>query len=112
MGYLSQNSHLILFLVACVAATVIPRFLPLFCLRGEIPHWLREWLDYIPAAVMAALVAPDLLFINGTFTPDPTQNIFLIAGVLTLAFCALTKNFFGTILFGMGIVALMRYFGF
>ena len=65
----------------CVLATVLPRILPLYAFSRELPAFVKTWLNYIPAAVMAALVAPDLLFYGGTFNPDPLNNVFLLAGI-------------------------------
>ena len=72
---------------------------------------VKTWLNYIPAAVMAALVAPDLLFYGGTFNPDPLDNVFLLAGIASMIFAIVSKNFFATIVFAMAFVAGMRYFG-
>ena len=72
---------------------------------------MKTWLNYIPAAVMAALVAPDLLFYGGTFNPDPLNNVFLLAGIASMIFAIVSKNFFATIVFAMAFVASMRYFG-
>ena len=95
----------------CVLATVLPRILPLYAFSRELPAFVKTWLNYIPAAVMAALVAPDLLFYGGTFNPDPLDNVFLLAGIASMIFAIVSKNFFATIVFAMAFVAGMRYFG-
>ena len=81
----------------CVLATVLPRILPLYAFSRELPAFVKTWLNYIPAAVMAALVAPDLLFYGGTFNPDPLNNVFLLAGIASMIFAIVSKNFFATI---------------
>ena len=95
----------------CVLATVLPRILPLYAFSRELPAFVKTWLNYIPAAVMAALVAPDLLFYGGTFNPDPLNNVFLVAGIASMIFAIVSKNFFATIVFAMAFVAGMRYCG-
>ena len=95
----------------CVLATVLPRVLPLYAFSRELPAFVKTWLNYIPAAVMAALVAPDLLFYGGNFNPDPLNNVFLLAGIASMIFAIVSKNFFATIVFAMAFVAGMRYFG-
>jgi len=45
--------------------TYIPRWLPLFFLsRRSLPQWLVEWLDLIPAAILGALLLPELITIG------------------------------------------------
>ncbi len=101
-----------LLVALCVAVTLIPRAAPLYLFSRSTPEWLKAWLDFVPAAVMAALVAPDIFFHGGTFSASPLDNLFLTAGLATTVFCALTKNFVATIVFGMAFVALARLFGF
>ncbi len=98
-------------LAGCVAVTLLPRVIPLYVFSKKTPDWLRTWLNYIPAAVMAALVVPDLFFYGGSFNANPFDNLFLLAGLASVIFCLVTSNFVGTIIFGMAFVALARYFG-
>ena len=83
----------------CVLATVLPRILPLYAFSRELPAFVKTWLNYIPAAV------------GGTFNPDPLNNVFLLAGIASMIFAIVSKNFFATIVFAMAFVASMRYFG-
>lgn len=111
MTDLTSINNLVLLLAVLCAVTVLPRVLPLFIFSKETPDWLKAWLNYVPAAVMAALVLPDLFFYNGSFNLNVLDNLYLTAGILTVLFCVITKNFVGTILFGMVFVAAMRWFG-
>ncbi|MDO4839833.1 MAG: AzlD domain-containing protein [Desulfovibrionaceae bacterium] len=111
MTDLTSPANLLLLLVICIAVTVVPRVLPLFVFSRQTPEWLSKWLNFVPAAVMAALVVPDLFFYNGSFSLSIPDNLYLTAGIVTVIFCIITKNFVGTILFGMIFVAGMRWFG-
>ena len=111
MTDLTSYTNLLLLLLICVAVTVLPRVTPLFVFSRETPDWLSKWLNFVPDAVMAALVVPDLFFYNGSFSINILDNLFLAAGIATALFCIVTKNFVGTILFGMVFVATMRWFG-
>lgn len=104
--------NLVLLLLCSIAATQVARIAPLYFFSGELPEWLRNWLNFVPAAVLAALVAPDLLFYGGSFDPDPTSNLFLLAGLASILFAVVVKNFFATIVFAMAFVALMRHLDF
>ena len=80
-------------------------------LNQPLPSWLKDWLNFIPAAVMAALVAPDVFLYGGSFNPNPLDNLFLLAAIAATVFCLIVRNFFATIVFAMAFVAGMRYFG-
>ena len=42
--------------------TFLPRWLPLVYLtKRNLPSWLVEWLDLIPAAILSALLLPELV---------------------------------------------------
>ena len=101
IAYIESHTPLLLCLLACTAVTVLPRIIPFYVLRSTLPGWLRDWLNFVPAAVMAALVFPDVFFYQGNFSPNPLENLFSV----------ITKNFFGTIVFAMAFVAGMRYLG-
>ena len=102
---------MVLCVLLCALATWLPRILPLYCLSRDMPRFVKDWLDFMPTAVMAALVAPDVLFYGGDLNPCPTTNLFLVAAVAAIAFAKFVKNFFATIVFAMAFVATARYFG-
>lgn len=96
--------------------TYIPRAAPLLLLSSrELRPGLVRWLEMVPPAVLAALLAPSLLLQT---TPDGEaalflglDNIYLLAAVPTFAVARISKSFFGTVAAGMAVVALLRYFG-
>ena len=110
-AFLVQHGPLVACLVACTVCTVGPRLLPLYAMRKNLPDWLKDWLEFVPAAVMAALVIPDVFFYEGAFNPNPLDNLFLLAGLLAIGVSALTRNFFATIVFAMAFVAGVRWLG-
>jgi len=59
--------------------TFLPRFIPVYFLSGRtLPGWFIEWLDLIPAAVLSALLLPELVT-TGTprfFIPYKLDMIF------------------------------------
>jgi branched-subunit amino acid transport protein len=78
-----------------------PRWAPLFFMaRKELPSWLVEWLDLIPAAILSALLLPELL-LSGH---PPRLELFqpkLIAAFPTFAFALKTRSLGGTVVIGM-----------
>lgn len=99
-------------LALCVAGmavvTALPRILPITLLAGrKLPPPLMRWLSFVPVAVLAALLAPEILLKNGELHLAP-DNLFLLAAVPTLLVSWRTGSFFGAVAAGMGAVALMR----
>ena len=85
------------------AVTYLPRWLPLFLLsRRPLPGWLVDWLDFIPAAILSALVLPAVLTVG-----EPRQIDWLKPDLWvtlpTLLFAWETRSLAGTVILGMGL---------
>lgn len=93
--------------LACAAVTAIPRVLPLALLaRIELPRWALAWLAYVPVAVLAALLALEVLVIDGR--PALTaSNPSLLAIAPALAVAALTRSLIGTVIAGLAAFWLL-----
>ena len=51
--------------------TFLPRWLPLVYLtKRSLPAWLVEWLDFIPAAILSAILLPALVTDSATRSLD------------------------------------------
>ena len=72
--------------------------------RIEVPHVFYKGLGLVPAAVLAALIVPALLYEGGT-PGAPVHIERLIAGVLAALVAWRTKNVLITI--GVGLLALI-----
>lgn len=97
--------------LSCIL-TIILKTGPVTLLKGgDFPSLLRRWLDYIPVAVMAALVGPDIFFYEGRFDLS-FSNLFLLVSIPTFLVAWLSKNYFVTIAFGIALVILGRYLEF
>ncbi|MCK8602028.1 AzlD domain-containing protein [Desulfoferrobacter suflitae] len=99
---MSETSYLLVVLSMGVV-TYVPRWFPLFFLaQRRLPMWLIEWLDLIPAAILSALIFPDLFTAN-----DPRQlelfQIKSLVAVPTLLFSLKTKSLGGTVVVGMSL---------
>ena len=81
--------------------TYIPRLIPvIFLSQRELPQWLLEWLDYIPAAILSALIFPTILTSGEPRVFDVTSPDLLIA-IPTFIVAFKTKSLAGTVIFGM-----------
>lgn len=91
--------------------TILLKTVPITALRGDnIPRLVRRWLDFIPVAVMAALVGPDIFIYDGTFNIS-FSNLFLLVSIPTFFVAFKTAKYFATIAAGIGLVIIARYFG-
>lgn len=103
---------ILLITLGMALVTFLPRFLPALLLRNRtLPHWLERWLSYVPIAVFSALLLPSLLLVDGKLAVEPSNGQLWVA-LPVLAFAILTRQFGGTILVGMGCMALWRWMGF
>lgn len=111
IGWLGANATLLLCLLGSIVVTQLPKILPVIFLKGDnLPPLLRHWLSFVPVAVMAALVGPDIFFYEGHFNAGPT-NLFLVVAAPSLLVAWWSKNYFLTIAVGIGLVVLARWAG-
>ncbi|EKZ97474.1 hypothetical protein D769_20079 [Cupriavidus sp. HMR-1] len=74
--------------------------------RVRLPAWFRTALQFVPAAMLSALIAPDLLMRDGAVFVS-LHNARLIAGVVAIVIAARTRSVGWTIAGGMAaLVAL------
>jgi branched-subunit amino acid transport protein len=84
--------------------------LPLiFLSRRKMPLWFSEWLDFIPAAILSALILPGLVT-----TGDPRHLDFfrpeLFVALPVFLFALKTKSLAGTVVIGMFLFWLVEKF--
>ena len=97
----SLDFFLVVFGMAVV--TYVPRWAPLAVLaRRRLPSWLLDGLDLIPAAVLSALVLPELVTAG-----EPRHLVILepklLVAVPTFLFALKTRSLGGTVVVGMGL---------
>lgn len=78
-------------------------FIGLFGLLDNVPEVVERALRFVPAAVLAALVAPQLVLADGSVALSPA-NPRLLAGVVAVLVAWRTENIAATL--GAGMVAL------
>ena len=90
--------------------TFLPRWLPLVYLtKRSLPAWLVEWLDFIPAAILSAILLPALVTDAVTRSVDLGRPEFIVA-IPTFVFAILTKSLGGTVIVGMVLFGLAHKF--
>jgi branched-subunit amino acid transport protein len=105
-----DESLVFLTILGMGAVTYVPRVLPMLLLSGRnLAPWIARWLSFVPATVLAALLAPGLICPEGGLDIS-LNNLYLLAAIPTFFVAWRFKSFFGTVATGMGLVALARYF--
>lgn len=75
--------------------------------RVRLPAWFRTALQFVPAAMLSALIAPDLLMQGGELALTPT-NARLVAGVIAVLIAARTRSVGWTIAGGMATLLALE----
>ena len=92
-------------------ATYLPRLLPILLLSSKkLPLVVVAWLRYVPVAVLSAMLLPSLAVREGGLDFSGS-NLYMWAAIPTFLVAWKTRSLFGSVLVGMGIVALARYLG-
>jgi branched-subunit amino acid transport protein len=99
---MSTEAYLVLVL-GMGLVTYLPRAAPLLVLsKLRPPRWLLDWLEMIPAAVLSALVLPELVVHGDPMRLAPLSPELLV-GIPTFAFALKTRSLGGTVVLGMGL---------
>lgn len=100
---------ILLIILGCALVTFIPRVLPLMVLsQMELPKWMIRWLKNIPVAVMAALLAQELLLSDNQFSLS-ANLLKLLAAIPAIAIAILTKSLLGTVMAGIISMMIFRF---
>lgn len=83
--------------------TYLPRYIPLMLLsRRPLPEWMRQWLDFIPAAVLSALILPALVTTGEPRHLEVFQSALFVS-IPTFLFAWKTRSLAGTVIVGMAL---------
>jgi branched-subunit amino acid transport protein len=100
-----METLLIFFGMALV--TFFTRYVMIAALGREVPAIVQRWLQYVPPAVLAALVVPAALAPHGQLSVDG-HTWAVAAGA---AFAWRTRSVLWTILGGIAVFWMLRIFG-
>ncbi len=96
-------------IVGMLAATYFVRLLP-FALadRMRLPAILENALQYVPIAVLSAIIAPAVCLPEGYFWID-WKNPYLMAGLVSVIAAAIGRNLVITIFAGMATALSIKF---
>ncbi|SHI45045.1 AzlD domain-containing protein [Desulfofundulus thermosubterraneus] len=98
-------------ILGIAALNYLFRVTPLLLLsRVRIPSLWARWLGYVPVAVLAALVAPEI-FLNGGVPALTLENKNLLAAIPTFLVAVKTRSLLFTLLTGVASMALFNALG-
>ena len=105
-----MRKEIIILIIGMSIVSLLPRMLPIGSLsRFEFPERFKNWLSYIPAAVLASLLAMSVLAPDKAVDISP-QNHYLLAFVPTFIVAILTRNLFYTLAIGISCMAAINHF--
>jgi branched-subunit amino acid transport protein len=78
--------------------------------RVTLPELIQQALRYVPAAVLSAIILPELVMPGGTMNLS-LSNERLLAGVVAILVAWRTRNMPLTIAVGMGLLWLLQALG-
>lgn len=98
-----------LLIIGMMAVTFGVRY-PVLKLSGRVhmPAWLIKALGYVPVAVLSAIAVPIILAPQDQILVS-ISNEYLVAGVFSIVFVAVTKHLLWTIVLGMGLFLVLRF---
>lgn len=96
-------------LILGMAAVTIAVRVPVLVLVGKVPlpERVLRALRYVPAAVLTAIIVPEVVLPGGTFTLSLGSST-LVGGLVSAAVAWRTKNLLATIVIGMAAFLLHR----
>ncbi|MGE7906468.1 AzlD domain-containing protein [Peribacillus sp. NPDC094092] len=104
------SGYILAVIVGVSIVTFIPRVVPLVLLsKMEIPKWGIDWLKHVPVAVLAALLAQELLLSEQIFSIK--DNALNLAAALPAFLVAIfTRSLLGTVMIGVLSLMILRFF--
>jgi branched-subunit amino acid transport protein len=104
-----MRQWMLLTIVGMAAVTFVSRSLPMALLnRWTFPEKVKRGLEYIPVAVLSAIVFPILFFDRkGALTIQPQ---FLLAAIPVFVFAWMRRSIWGSVVLGMLIYWVLGFF--
>ena len=94
--------EMLLLFIGMAVVTLLPRFLPMALVsRIAIPDRAKEFLEYVPVAVLSAMVFPAIFAVDGGGVG--VEPRLLLAAIPVFVFAWKVKNLFGSVVLGMAV---------
>ena len=105
IAHAGQNKilyHLIVIVIAAVAA-FIPRYFPvLFFSTRKIPEWFNEWMKYVPVSLFTALVVKNVFITTAGYRFVPFGHVEqILAAVVVMIVAYFTRSMAMSVIGGL-----------
>jgi branched-subunit amino acid transport protein len=100
-----------LVIIGLTAVTIATR--SFFLVLGDripLPERVQHALRFAPACALAALIAPEVLTVQGQLALS-AANLKLLAGAVAIVTMLTTRSMIATMVIGMGVFTGLRLFG-
>lgn len=102
---MSINLNVLIVILGVAIVTYIARALPILVLANkELPSDLKIWMKYIPPAIFAALILPDICNFNGDLS---FVNPKFFSSIIVFLVSYKTKSLALSIIFGVISISLL-----
>lgn len=107
---MSSMDHLLLIVLAAIAA-FIPRYLPmLFFTKRKIPEWFNEWMKYVPVALFTALVVKSIFITTDGYHFELLGHVnYIVAAVIVMAITYFTRSMTLSVIVGLVAVSVCTF---
>ncbi|MEK1829117.1 AzlD domain-containing protein [Priestia megaterium] len=96
-------------ILGCALVTVVPRIVPFLVVRNiGLPEPVLKWLSYIPICILTALVVENFI-IQANDSVRINWPVIIVV-IPTLLIALKTKSLSITVISGVGMMALLRFF--
>lgn len=104
-----MERNIILAILASALVTALMRMVPILLLsRFRLAPPLQQWLSFIPSAIMAAIIAAELM--GKPALTSSGISISLLAALLATIAGVVTRSLFATVIAGMVAFSALSYF--
>ncbi len=104
-----MRTQVLLIILGAAIVTLIPRIAPLVLLsRVTLPGRVVRWLEFVPVAVLSALLAQAVAMPEGRISWPP-ENLAMVAVVPVLLIAVRTRSLIKTVAGGVIVMALLRW---
>ncbi|NWK87582.1 Predicted membrane protein [Raoultella terrigena] len=103
-----MERNIILAILASALVTALMRTVPVLLLsRFRLAPVIQQWLSFIPSAIMAAIIAAELL--GKPALSGSGISISLLAAAAAMVAGVLTRSLFATVIAGMVAFSALSY---
>jgi branched-subunit amino acid transport protein len=102
-----MNNRLIIIIAMALATYLTKGTLMFLGGKRELPNRVRQWLGYMPLAIIASLIAPSFFIREGQFVKT-LINPYLWAGLIAAAVAYWRENLLLTMVVGVAALLVFR----